>query len=550
MDLLGCEWDTAQWLIFSNNGEPLIYYSHLTSIAIFAGLFIVTFLKLRPWPKHTFRLMALSYVVWLSCDLVLWANEQVGHVMFFWTIINLVEPLIFIFSFAFFYQFAEGKMVPPQGRWIIFALLIPTLVMAPLGLSTVGFDYTTCDRNVIEGIAAYYNYFLEALFLCLIIFKTIQLSFSSSYNRNRGKLISMASGTSLLLFSFLLANFLGTFTGDYVTSQYGHIAVPVFAAFLAYITIKYESFEPRILLIDILVGGLSIVLLSLFFVRDAEYQIYANVIAFTLMIPLGYSLIRGIRKEVFSRRRIERLAEDLEKANERLKELDRAKSEFLSIASHQLRTPLASIRGYISLLTEGDYGQLPENMREPMEHVQESARLMNTSIEDYLNVSRIEQGRMKYEMQDLDLVDLTKRTVEELRGDAKRKGLTLESDIKLPTALMRGDLGKLKQLISNLIDNSIKYTQKGSVTVTLSEGANNTVRVTISDTGVGIPKEEIGGLFEKFKRASGAGKVNTTGTGLGLYVAKSIVEAHKGKIWIESEGSGKGSRFIFEVPRK
>lgn len=541
-----CEWDTAQFLIFSGNGEPLIYYSHLTSIAIFLGLLGFTLLKLKNWPKNAFRLMAISYVVWLFCDLVLWANEGVENVLFFWTLINLVEPLIFISAFMYFYEFTEGKPLPKWSGWGIFALLIPTLVMAPIGLSVIGFDYTTCDRNVIEGPAAYYNYLLEAVFLGLILVRSFFLLTSANFSAQRTKLLLISIGTSFLLFSFLVANFLGTFTGDYVTSQYGHIAVPVFAAFLAYLTIRYESFEPRILLIDTLVATLFILLLSLLFVESEDYQIYANILAFVIAIPLAYSLTTGIRKEVRTRKEIQELAKNLSLANERLKEVDHLKSEFLSVATHQLRAPITAIRGYASNITDGSYGEVPENLKEPLTVLQESSRLMAKSIDDYLNISRIEQGRMKYEKGTFDIADLAKKVVEELTPVATEKKLTLSyrpSNVTQVTA----DIGKIKQVIANLIDNAIKYTENGSVTVSLEQAAGK-VRVLITDTGIGIPKEEIGGLFEKFKRARGANKVNTTGTGLGLYVAKMLTEGNGGRVWAESEGAGKGSRFVIELP--
>lgn len=209
-----CEWDTAQFLIFSNNGEPLIYYSHLTSIVIFLALLGLTFLKLKPWPKQPFRLMAVAYVIWLFCDLVLWGNEQPENVMFFWTIINLVEPLIFVSAFLYFHQFVENKAPPVWNQWLIFILLLPTMIMAPIGLSVVGFDYSSCDRNVVEGFAAYYNYFLEAIFLSFIIIKTIFVLFTNRFKGQRSKLLLVSLGTSFLLFSFLIANFLGTLTGD------------------------------------------------------------------------------------------------------------------------------------------------------------------------------------------------------------------------------------------------------------------------------------------------------------------------------------------------
>ena len=547
-----CEWDTAQYLIFSGNGEPLIYYSHLTSILIFAGLLIFTFLRLKPWPKNSFRLMAGAYIVWLFSDVVLWANESIDHVIFFWTLLGMVEPLIFIGAYAYFIQFLEKRPISTANQWLIFIIILPALYFGAAGLSVIGFDYTTCDRNAWEGLGIYYGYVVETILLLLIIWKTIVRLLKEKTRQERVKIFLVSLGTCLLFLSFLAANVVATITGDYVTSQYGHIAVPIFAAFLTYITIKYESFEPRILLIDTLVIALVILIFSLLFAENDNYQIYANLMAFILVLPLGYTLLTGIRKEVRARKQIEKLAKQLEVANERLKELDRMKSEFLSIASHQLRAPITAIKGYASLIVQGDYGPVPNTMKDPLERVSESARVMASSIEDYLNISRIEQGSLKYEFAPVDVASVAQKVVEEMRPVALAKHLALNFSSKDGALMVQADFGKIKQVFSNLVDNAIKYTEKGSVNVSVEKAQDasgkGVARIVVEDTGAGIPREEMGGLFEKFVRARGANKVNTTGTGLGLYVAKQLVEGHKGTVRIESDGLGKGTRFIVELP--
>ncbi len=235
-------------------------------------------------------------------------------------------------------------------------------------------------------------------------------------------------------------------------------------------------------------------------------------------------------------------------ANDRLKQLDQLKSEFLSVASHQLRAPITAIKGYVANMLEDSYGAVPDYLREPLGVVQESTRVMVSSIEDYLNVSRIEQGRMKYEMSSVDVTALAKRAVDELTPIAQKKGLTI-TFADSPALSIEGDFGKIKQVFTNLIDNAIKYTEHGSITVSVvKDDTKKVMRFMSADTGIGIPADEVGKLFSKFTRARDANKVNTTGTGLGLYVAKNLVEGHGGKVWAESDGTGKGSRFIVELP--
>jgi signal transduction histidine kinase len=542
-----CDWATSTFLIFSDNSIPLIYYSHITSIIIFLCLFALTFRQLKDWPKAPFRLMVISYIIWLFCDLVLWGNELIPHIMFFWTIINLVEPLIFIGAFIFFLRFVDKREVTMKEKWAIFLLLVPTIIMAPIGWSTVGFDYTTCDRNVIEGIAAYYNYFLEFLLLAFTLGKTLVVIFSKRFIGQKLKLSIIGMSISLLLFSFLVANFLGTYLTDYDISQYGHIAVPIFAILLTYMTIKFESFEPKILLIDSLVAAVIVLIISLFFAEGETQQKYITGLTLFLAIPMAYNLVTTIRREVHARKEVQSLAVQLEASNEKLKGLDKLKTEFLSLASHQLRSPLTAIKGYASMLTEGSFGKLDEKQDEAVRRIYTSAQGLVSIVEDLLNVSKIEQGGMKYEMMPTDVTKIVTDLYNEMKIPAENKKLEFILDIPNHDPFMAIiDPLKMKQTFLNLTDNSIKYTEKGFVKLSLGREGSN-IYFAVSDSGVGISPETKAKLFEKFSRGEG-GKLNTGGSGLGLYLAREIARAHKGDILILSDGLGKGSTFKVVFP--
>jgi signal transduction histidine kinase len=276
------------------------------------------------------------------------------------------------------------------------------------------------------------------------------------------------------------------------------------------------------------------------------------IISVTLLGTLigGYFLVRSVKREVEQREQIEKLATNLEKANERLKELDKMKSEFVSIASHQLRSPITAIRGYVSMLVEGSYGKFPDKAQEVLERIGESSKFMATSIEDYLNVSRIEAGNMKYELSDFNLKEQAEKVSDELRQVAMKKGLVLvfRSGVS-GSGMVHADIGKVRQVIMNFIDNSIKYTPKGTVTVVAHDDPKQKkMWITISDTGIGMSKETLSEVFDKFVRAKNANQVNVTGTGLGLFVAKKMATGMGGKVWAESEGDGKGSQFHIEFP--
>jgi hypothetical protein len=200
------------------------------------------------------------------------------------------------------------------------------------------------------------------------------------------------------------------------------------------------------------------------------------------------------------------------------------------------------------MLLEGDFGQVNEKQRETIARVFESSKHLTKVVNDLLNVSKIEQGGMQYTMAPFDIEKAAQDLTTDLSITASNKGLklTFETDNKSPYTV-NGDMEKIRQVILNLIDNSIKYTKEGGITVKLTKDkAKKKIRLGITDTGMGIPPEIAKTLFQKFSRGEGA-KMNTSGSGLGLYLAKTIITAHKGNIWSESPGRDQGSTFFIEL---
>jgi signal transduction histidine kinase len=237
----------------------------------------------------------------------------------------------------------------------------------------------------------------------------------------------------------------------------------------------------------------------------------------------------------------------LQDANEKLKGLDKLKTEFLSLASHQLRSPLTAIKGYASMVLEGDFGEINPKAREAVDRVFQSSQNLMKIVEDLLNVSKIEQGGMKYEMATFSLAEIARDMEKDLSiTAAKNKGLQLsfESDSD-ESCMVNGDKEKIRQVVLNFIDNSIKYTKEGEIHVSVIK-KDKKIQFRVKDTGMGMTPEIRETLFQKFARGDGA-RMNTGGSGLGLYLAKEIVEAHKGTVIAESEGPGKGSTFGFDL---
>ena len=248
-----------------------------------------------------------------------------------------------------------------------------------------------------------------------------------------------------------------------------------------------------------------------------------------------------------SRRRLISLAAQRELAaqNAQLRELDRLKDELVATVSHELRTPLTSILGYLELIRE-EPDALSDEHRGYLEVIDRNARRLLQLVSDLLFVARIDAGRLELDVSQVDLADVVRECLEAQRVPAEQAGVSLRL-VEEPVPPITGDRGRLAQLTDNLVSNAIKFTPAGgSVEVRVRpEGAN--VVLEVADTGIGIPADEIDRLFERFFRSSIATERAVQGTGLGLTIAKAIVEAHRGRISVESV-EGEGSVFRVELP--
>ncbi|MFH1427911.1 MAG: HAMP domain-containing sensor histidine kinase, partial [Patescibacteria group bacterium] len=185
-----------------------------------------------------------------------------------------------------------------------------------------------------------------------------------------------------------------------------------------------------------------------------------------------------------------------------------------------------------------------------LEKVYESSERLIQLVENLLNISRIESGRLQFDYEVMNLEKIVNSVIEDLSNTIKKKKLKLiYNKPAKPLTRVKIDEEKIRQVVLNLIDNAIKYTKKGNITINLSK-VKSGIQFCIVDSGMGIRPEDLSNLFKKFSRGKGTSTIHTEGTGLGLYVAKQMVEAHQGKIWAESAGEGKGSKFCFVLPIK
>ena len=200
------------------------------------------------------------------------------------------------------------------------------------------------------------------------------------------------------------------------------------------------------------------------------------------------------------------------------------------------------------MMLEGSFGKLTENERHSLDKVYASNERLIKLVDDLLNISRIESGRLEYNFELADLDEIIHSLVDQFKPTAKKKKIYLDYiRPEKPLDPVSVDLVKIKEVISNLVDNAIKYTKRGGVRAWVKE-EKKMIIFCVADTGAGMSREERKNLFKKFTRGKGKSLLHTEGSGLGLYVARKLLEAHKGKIWGESKGKSKGSKFCFSLP--
>ena len=261
---------------------------------------------------------------------------------------------------------------------------------------------------------------------------------------------------------------------------------------------------------------------------------------------------------------INQTAEQLRRANDELQELNRLKSDFIAVVSHELRTPLASIIGYVDLMLDEKTGALNEAQAQYLRVIERNTDRLSHLVNDILDISRLEAGRMDLSLVPLDAAELIQETVVTMQPQAQTRGIELSASIAEGLPLIRGDPDRIRQVLVNLLGNAIKFTPSGGrVEVSarcLAAGeqppppgpelaaTGEWLLVSVMDTGVGIAKEELGRIFDKFYQTGDFAERRAGGSGLGLSIARGIVEAHGGKIWAQSTGTNRGSTFTFALP--
>ena len=534
---------------FVDSMKMVLLYSHIPAAVI--TLMIAGFVRSQAKNLRLANILfALSifFTIWVTCDLLIWLGyARSSIVMSAWSLIEMIAVILFALTFYFTYVFLYQKDLSAKIKFAFFALIIPLIVIAPTTLNLVSYDLTECVAIENSNFLTYtlgLKIFFTAMTLILL-----GRAFLKSSNISKKLVSILAIGIVGFLFSFLATGYISNYTGNYTYESYGLFGIIIFVVSLAILIVRFQLFNIKLLSAQILVVGLLVLIGSEYLFIESRGAFTLVSITFVLSALFGYFLIQSVKREVTQREQLEAFSVKLQSANEKLKSLDKLKTEFLSLASHQLRSPLTAIKGYSSMLIENSFGEITDQQKEPLNRIFESTNHLVKVVEDLLNISKIEQGGLTYEMSKFDMKKVVTDFLADFSISAANKHLTITyDDDNQSDYVVYGDQEKLRQVILNLIDNSIKYTNEGGVHLNLShDTASKSVVLKIKDTGIGMDQETKSKLFGKFSRGVGGAKLNTGGSGLGLYLAKQIVEAHKGSINVDSDGEGKGSTFTLSL---
>ena len=246
-------------------------------------------------------------------------------------------------------------------------------------------------------------------------------------------------------------------------------------------------------------------------------------------------------------RRVRERTQELARLNEELTKLNKVKSDFVSAVSHELRTPLTSIKGYASILMAGKLGDVTPAQKERLQKIDKHSNSLARLVNNLLDISRIESGKVQMNIREISIKEMLDSIVDIITPQAKEKHISLKINIKTKSDKIKADASQLERVFINLVGNAVKFTPlKGKIAISCQD-KKDSVEFSVEDTGMGIPRDDVENVFEEFFRSDNALDQKVKGTGLGLSLVKKIIEAHNGKIWVDSTLE-KGTRFSFTIP--
>lgn len=554
------------YFMFSSDVPALLYYSHIPTaiVALLIGFFVFRKGKQFLINRLLFAI-SICFSFWVVSNLILWTNIHSSFMLFVWSFLRISFSLISILSVYFIYVFLEKKDVSILLKSIFLILTVPIIILSPTQVNLGGFNITSCDAFAFEGPLFQFSRVFFGILAMIWILVLLVRKYRKADVDFKKQILLMGIGMELFLFSFFIVTFLASYLTDMgILSDsrlefYGLFGMDIFIGLLAYLIVRYKAFNIKLLGAQALVIGSIILIASQFsFIQNNTNRILTAV-TLAMVTIFGWWLVKAVKK-------VDGQKEELDVAYTKLKRLDDAKTEFISISSHQLRTPIGIIRSVIDMIKDGTMDTLNKEQKDHfIDGAEFRVQKLEDIVRDILNAASFSNKKYNIQEKQLELINIPKlleKVINSFAIETKEREITLAlNPIRESIPEIYGERGYLEEVFSNLITNAIKYTpspkktsdirntRDGEAIVTINIEKTKDVDgvvVSVKDNGIGIPKDEISHLFQKFERAKNARDMYTDGTGLGLFLVREVVEGHEGKVWVESE-EGKGSTFFVKL---
>ena len=541
-NIMICQGLTPPFLfLFSADVPRLLYYSHIPAaiISLFLGILILKFGDKRKSSIILFFLTMDFFLLFIT-NIAIWTNIDAGLLTFLWSLnqfIFLLLPILSLYLFAVFLNRDFSLPLYHKIFGLIAAFLFVPMVW--FGYNINYFDLYNCEA-VEGGLVSFYQNGILLLSTFIIIFSSIKRLLSIKEKReDKIKIMLLAFGLCSMLFSLFFSWNPAIFGYSFAAEQFGFVGMVIFLLVISYLIVKFKAFSVKLLATQALVWGLSVLIGSQFFFIEVTINFILNGIGFVASVVLGRYLILSVKKEVQQK-------EELAKLDVELENLLKERESLVHLVTHKVKGSFTRSKYIFAGILDGTYGEISPEIKKVAGQGLESDNTGIETVDLVLSVANMQKGTVKYDMKPLNLKDLVEKNISDKKIAIEAHGLKIETDIKESVYQVIGDAFWLKEAIANLIENSIKYTPKGSITIGLQKKDKN-ILLFVKDTGIGITEEDKKSLFTEGGRGKNSVKINVDSTGYGLYSVKLIADAHKGRVWAESEGADKGSTFYMEL---
>lgn len=526
------------YFFFTPDAPALLYYALISTTVI--ALIISSFIF---WSGRQFLLnrllllISIFFLLWTSSNLIEWTNIHSDFIMFVWNFTGVILGMVAIFCIYFIYVFLDKKDVSDKIKTIFIALLAPIFIATPTFYLS-GFNITNCDAFKFEWIPFKLYYISLGVLAMIWILVLLIRRYRITTPDFRKQIILMGTGIEIFLFLFFIWTSLIyylTEIGILPDSQfelYGLFGMVIFMIYISILIVRFSVFNIKLIATQALVWGLAMLIGSQFFFIKVPINFLLTGITLFAAIIFGYFLIRTVKKEILLK--------------EELVVLLKQRESLMHLITHKVKSSFTHSKYIFAGMLDGTFGDINEEVKKRAQQGLDSDDIGIKTIDMVLNSANLQKGIVKYDMKIIDLKEIILKSIADKKIASEMKGLKMETEIKDGIYNTLGDSFWLKEVIDDLVENSIKYTKEGKITVGL-ERRNDKILVSVKDTGTGITDEDKKNLFTEGGRGKDSVKVNVDSTGYGLFTVKLVVEAHKGRVWAESDGAGKGSAFFVEL---